>query len=66
MSSVDMSDAVWQKSSFSGQSNCVEVARLAGSYTAVRNSRDPDGPVLVFTEAEWNAFLQGLAVGEFD
>lgn len=61
-----MSDAVWQKSSYSVQGNCVEIARLAGSYTALRNSRDPEGPVLVFTEAEWNAFLRGLAVGEFD
>nr|WP_066361212.1 DUF397 domain-containing protein [Herbidospora mongoliensis] len=61
-----MSDAVWQKSRYSNQGNCVEVARLAGSLFALRNSRDPDGPVLIFTGAEWAAFSHGMKDGEFD
>jgi len=58
----------WIKSSFSGPTggNCVEVAFLAGGQIAVRNSRDASGPTLVFTSAEWDAFLRGARGGEFD
>jgi Domain of unknown function (DUF397) len=56
----------WVKSSYSGpQGNCVEVARLADGAVAVRNSRHPDGPALIFTTAEWDAFLSGATDGEF-
>jgi hypothetical protein len=55
----------WRKSSYSNPSgNCVEAAPLADGV-AVRNSRFPDGPALVFTEAEWVAFLQGVKEGDF-
>ncbi len=48
----------WQKSSYSGdQGNCVEVAALPDGGRAVRDSKDPDGPVLRFTHEEWRAFL---------
>ena len=58
--------APWAKSSYSGpQGNCVEVARLADGGVAMRNSRHPDGPALLFTSAEWNAFLSGAVDGEF-
>jgi Domain of unknown function (DUF397) len=58
--------AVWRKSSFSGyQGNCVEVAKLDSGEVAVRNSRFPAGPALVFTSAEWAAFVSGVEVGEF-
>jgi len=58
--------ATWVKSSHSGpQGNCVEVARLADGSVAVRNSRHPDGAALVFTGAEWDAFLSGARAGEF-
>ena len=63
-----LSDAVWRKSSRSngnGGNNCVEVADL-GTAVAVRDSKDPHGPALVFTPAEWDAFLGGAKVGEFD
>ena len=58
----------WIKSSFSGPTggNCVEVGFLADGQVAVRNSRHADGPALVFTSAEWGAFLRGARVGEFD
>ncbi|MFI5617120.1 DUF397 domain-containing protein [Streptomyces sp. NPDC051567] len=59
--------AVWTKSSAStGNGNCVEVAALAGGGAAVRNSRFPDGPALVFTAAEIAAFLDGAKRAEFD
>ncbi len=58
----------WIKSSFSGPTggNCVEVAFLADGEVAVRNSRHPDGAALIFTNAEWDAFLRGARGGEFD
>lgn len=58
--------AVWRKSSRSGaMGNCVEVAALDSGEFAVRNSRHPSGPALVFTRAEWLAFLGGVEHGEF-
>lgn len=55
----------WRKSSYSNPSgNCVESAELAYGV-AVRNSRFPDGPALVFTAAEWDAFLRGVKDGDF-
>jgi len=57
--------ATWRKSSFSGQNACVEVATLETGDVAVRHSRHPSGPALVFTAAEWSAFLTGAQHGEF-
>ncbi|MEU7551383.1 DUF397 domain-containing protein [Streptomyces sp. NPDC044571] len=59
--------AVWVKSSASvGNGNCVELAALGGGAVAVRNSRFPDGPALVFTAAEIAAFIEGAKRSEFD
>lgn len=60
-----LAGAPWHKSSFSGPNgNCVEAAELPAGV-AVRNSRFPDGPALVFTDAEWDAFLRGVKGGDF-
>jgi hypothetical protein len=57
----------WRKSQASNPSgNCVEVAALSGGEVAVRNSRHPSGPALVYTRAEVAAFLTGVRNGEFD
>ena len=57
----------WIKSSLSfSNSNCVEVADLPDGGVGVRDSKDPSGPVLRFTLAEWHAFLCGARNGEFD
>lgn len=57
----------WRKSQASNPSgNCVEVAALPGGEIAVRNSRHPAGPALVYTRAEVSAFLTGVRNGEFD
>jgi hypothetical protein len=59
-------DADWRRSSISGQlGNCVEVAMLGSGDVAVRNSRHPTGPALVFTPAEWSAFVAGVHGDEF-
>jgi hypothetical protein len=64
----ELASAVWRRSSSSsaGHEHGVEVAMLPGPRWAVRDSRDPDGPVLIFTKAEWVAFSLGAKAGEFD
>jgi hypothetical protein len=53
---------VWRKSSYSGGNggNCVEVARALPAAVAVRDSKDPDGPKLIFTPADWAAFTTAI------
>lgn len=59
--------AVWHKSVRSNAGgNCVEVARLEGGEIAMRNSRFPAGPALVYTPAEMQAFILGVKDGDFD
>jgi hypothetical protein len=55
----------WRKSSHSGASGCLE-ARQTHDGIEVRDSKDPDGPVLSFTCDEWTAFTGGVKDGEFD
>ena len=56
----------WRTSTFSGQGNtCVEVADLPDGGRALRDSKDPQSPVLTFTGAEWDAFVKGVQAGEF-
>ena len=57
-----MSDTYkWRKSSYSGEGNtCVEVASNLPGVVAVRDSTDPNGPILRFTPDEWAAFLKTL------
>jgi hypothetical protein len=62
---VDSSIPQWRKSTYSSASGCVEVAFLEDQI-AVRDSKDRNGPVLVFTLGEWAAFLSGVRSGEFD
>ncbi|WP_433515933.1 DUF397 domain-containing protein [Nonomuraea sp. CA-143628] len=68
MSQDDLSRAVWRKSSKSnGQGGaCVEVASNLPGIVAVRDSKNPDAPALVFTHTEWEAFLDGVSKKEFD
>ena len=56
----------WRKAQSSvGNGACVELAPADGNV-ALRDSKDPDGPVLIYTAAEWRAFLHGAKGGEFD
>jgi hypothetical protein len=57
----------WTKSRHSNaEGNCVEVAALTEGEVALRNSRDPHGPALIYTSTELAAFLIGAKEGEFD
>ena len=63
----ELRTVAWHKSRYSNPSgNCVEAAQLPAGAVAVRNSRYPDGPALVFTKAEWDAFVLGARDGDFD
>jgi hypothetical protein len=60
-----LANVPWRKSSHSGSNggNCVEVAALPNHSLAVRDSKDPDGPVLTFTPAEWRTFTSAVKAG---
>jgi hypothetical protein len=61
-----LSDLTWRKSSYSSSNaQCVEVAML-GPDVAVRDSKDPGGPFLIFTADEWRAFIAGMVAGQFE
>ncbi|WP_227998652.1 DUF397 domain-containing protein [Nocardia australiensis] len=64
---IDLTGADWFKSSRSGaSSNCVEVAFLPNHIVGVRDSKNPTGPALTFTSAEWSAFTSAATRGEFN
>ena len=76
---MDSSGSVWRESGHeTGETESVEVTITddaaaaskhkadAGRLILMRDSKNPDGPVLAFTEAEWRAFIAGVKDGEFD
>jgi hypothetical protein len=68
VTSADVSRGSWRKSSFSNMNgSCVEISRLLPDRIGVRDTKDNGtGPVLIFTEAEWHAFMAGAREGQFD
>jgi Domain of unknown function (DUF397) len=63
VSSIDFSDALWRKSSYSnGQANCVEVAAAGqgGRFVAVRDSKAPDGSKLILAAPVWRQFVDAV------
>ncbi|WP_411143290.1 DUF397 domain-containing protein [Streptomyces sp. x-80] len=63
---VDLSAATWRKSSYSNGSggNCIEVADDLPGLVPVRDSKNPDGPVLVIPAPAWNSFVTAVRTGE--
>jgi hypothetical protein len=67
MAAADLGEVRWLKSQYSnGTGECVELATLPTGEIAMRNSRFPAGPVLIYTQGEITAFLAGAKDGEFD
>jgi Domain of unknown function (DUF397) len=65
VSDPEYTRTLWRKSTVSNPSECVEVA-FVGESVLMRHSKDPSGPRLTFSLAEWAAFLSGVRRGEFD
>lgn len=66
MTSQDLTRATWRKSARSGNNgNCVEVA-ITENAVGVRDTKNREGGILVFTPDEWRAFVGGVRDGEFD
>lgn len=62
-----MSALRWRKSSLSGDGDgCVEVAHRGDEILVRDTKQHGNGPVLAFTRREWEAFLGGVRLGEFD
>lgn len=59
---MELSGAVWRKSSRSNTQggDCVEVADNVTGVIGVRDSKDPSGPVLVFSPAAWQGFIHAI------
>ena len=67
MPASQLLDISWRKSRHSNpDGSCLEVAALVDGNIAVRNSRHPEGPALIYTPAEIAAFVKGAKDGEFD
>ncbi|WKX71911.1 DUF397 domain-containing protein [Streptomyces sp. XD-27] len=64
---IDLSTASWRKSSYSdtGPNTCVEVADGFPGVMPVRDSKDPNGPALLFLSDAWSSFVSAVKRGEF-
>ncbi len=67
MTNLDLNVVTWRKSSYSGDDggDCIEVAPGFPGLVPVRDSKNPEGPALVFPAAAWQAFVAGVRAGEF-
>jgi hypothetical protein len=66
MDGLDIRRAEWSKSSYSSANGqCIQVARNLPGVVAVRDSKNPDGPKLIFSPADWRTFVSGVKGGDF-
>jgi hypothetical protein len=64
---IDPASLAWRKSSYSDSGGaCVETAVLPDRRVALRDSKQPDGVILLYTAGEWSAFVTGVKAGEFN
>ena len=69
LSRVRLADVAWRTSTRSQSTNCVEVGPLGpdqGGAVVMRDSKDRQGPVLVFSRAQWEGFISATKNGDFD
>ncbi|WP_283139647.1 DUF397 domain-containing protein [Rhizohabitans arisaemae] len=66
MDSPDLTGAEFRKASSCAMAMCVRVATNVTGVVAVRDGKNPSGPVLTFTPSEWTAFVTGVRNGEFE
>ncbi|MFI1740779.1 DUF397 domain-containing protein [Streptomyces sioyaensis] len=66
MTAPDLAGVAWRKSSYSdgGANNCVEIADGFPGAVPVRDSKNPEGPVLLFPAAAWSGFIGGMKDGQ--
>ena len=56
----------WRKSSYSGADNaCLEILTPPQDQAPIRDSKDPQGPVIIFHDQAWVAFIRAVQRGEF-
>lgn len=62
---IDLVSALWRKSSHSGgdEALCVEVAAILAGLVSIRDSKNPTGPALILTPAQWRAFVDNIKKG---
>ncbi|MDI3422141.1 DUF397 domain-containing protein [Streptomyces luteolus] len=67
MRSIDLSAVTWRKSSYSNQDggNCIEISDDYPTHIPVRDSKNAQGPVLVFESAAWASFVGAVKGGDF-
>jgi hypothetical protein len=59
---VDLTGATWRKSTYSNGSggDCIEAAATRGGHPALRDSKNPGGPTLLFSASQWHTFIQAI------
>ncbi|WP_067694285.1 DUF397 domain-containing protein [Nocardia jejuensis] len=63
---AELLQLIWFKADRSlANSQCVEVAHVSGRRIAMRDSKDPGGPMLVFEPDQWENFLAGARDNQF-
>ncbi|MFE4518072.1 DUF397 domain-containing protein [Kitasatospora sp. NPDC056783] len=63
---ADLARGTWRKSTYSDpEGQCVEVSDELPGHLPVRDSKDPDGPILVFHATAWQSFVSAVRTGEF-
>ncbi|MFB7473805.1 DUF397 domain-containing protein [Kitasatospora sp. NPDC056184] len=66
MQHLDLASARWRKSTYSGQGGeCMEITADFPGIVPVRDSKDPQGPALVFLTSAWRSFVTAVQAGEF-
>ncbi|WP_058046731.1 DUF397 domain-containing protein [Streptomyces roseifaciens] len=64
---IQQGNTTWRKSSYSlANGDCVEVASPLPQSIAVRDSKDPQGPILGFEPAAWSSFVTTVSRRAYD